>query len=74
VAAHFKGYRMKQVPIIFHRRFAGESTIERPIIFSIRSALDLPKALVEYRFLKQRRKRRSGSGAGDRAGRTVNDH
>jgi len=73
VAAHFKGYRMKQVPITFHQRFAGESTIERPIIFSIRSALDLPKALVEYRFLKQRRKRKSGSSAGDTASRAVNN-
>jgi glycosyltransferase involved in cell wall biosynthesis len=78
VAAHFKGYRMKQVPITFHQRFAGESSIERPIIFSIRSALDLPKALVEYRFLKQRRKDRQpldpSKTAGNPAGRAINNN
>jgi phenylacetate-CoA ligase len=78
VAGHFKGYRMKQVPITFHQRFAGESSIDRPIIFSIRTALDLPKALVEYRFLKPRRKKRSGTDSGNPAGgapgRAMNDH
>jgi phenylacetate-CoA ligase len=77
VAARFKGYRIKQVPITFHQRFAGASSIERPIIFSIRSALDLPKALVEYRFLKPRHKRRpgadSGKHAGGNPGRAIND-
>lgn len=74
VAGYFKGYRIKQVPITFHQRFAGASSIERPIIFSIRTALDLPKALVEYRFLKPRRKTRprpdSGKPAGDSPGRS----
>jgi len=78
VAAHFKGYRIKQVPITFHRRFAGASSIESPIIFSIRSALDLPKALVEYRFLKQRRRNRPPrdpkNTAGNTTGRAINDH
>jgi len=63
VAAYFKGYRIRQVPITFHRRFAGSSSIESPIIFSIRSALDLPKALVEYRFLKQRRRSKGAGGS-----------
>lgn len=78
VAAHFKGYRIKQVPITFHRRFAGASSIEWPIIFSIRTALDLPKALVEYRFLKPRRKKRpgpdSGNSSGGTSGRAINNH
>jgi len=78
VAAHFKGYRIKQVPITFHQRFAGASSIERPIIFSIRSALDLPKALVEYRFLKSRHKRRakpdSGKSSDGTPGRAINNH
>jgi phenylacetate-CoA ligase len=77
VAAHFKGYRMKQVPITFHQRFAGASSIESPILFSIRTALDLPKALVEYRFLKQRRKKRSrpdtDSSSGGSPGRAINN-
>jgi len=54
VAAHFKGYRIRQVPILFHRRHAGESFIRRPLIFSLKAATDLPKAFYEYRILKRR--------------------
>ena len=53
VAGHFKGYRIHQVPITFHRRHAGESFIRRPLIFSLRAATDLPKALYEYRIRKR---------------------
>ncbi len=54
VAAHFKGYRIRQVPITFFRRHAGESFIKRPLIFSLRAATDLPKAFYEYRIRKRR--------------------
>jgi len=54
VAAHFKGYRIHQVPIVFHPRHAGESFIRRPLIFSLKAATDLPKAFVEYRIRKRR--------------------
>ena len=54
VAAHFKGYRIQQVPILFHRRHAGESFIQRPFIFSLKAASDLPKAFYEYRIRKRR--------------------
>lgn len=54
VAAHFKGYRIHQVPITFHVRHAGESFIRRPLIFSLRAATDLPKAFFEYRIRRQR--------------------
>lgn len=54
VAAHFKGYRIHQVPITFFKRHAGESFIQRPIWFSIKAAMDLPKAFWEYRIQKRR--------------------
>ena len=54
VAAHFKGYRIRQVPITFFRRHAGESFIQRPLVFSLRAATDLPKAFYEYRLRKRR--------------------
>jgi glycosyltransferase involved in cell wall biosynthesis len=54
VAAHFKGYRIHQVPITFFRRHAGESFIRRPILFSLKAATDLPKAFYEYRIRKRR--------------------
>jgi phenylacetate-CoA ligase len=54
VAAHFKGYRIQQVPITFFRRHAGESFIKRPLIFSLKAATDLPKAFYEYRLRRRR--------------------
>jgi glycosyltransferase involved in cell wall biosynthesis len=54
VAAHFKGYKIRQVPITFFRRHAGESFIKRPLIFSLKAASDLPKAFWEYRIRKRR--------------------
>jgi phenylacetate-CoA ligase len=54
VAAHFKGYRIQQVPITFFKRHAGESFIQRPLLFSLKAALDLPKAFYEYRIRKRR--------------------
>jgi glycosyltransferase involved in cell wall biosynthesis len=54
VAAHFKGYRIRQVPITFFKRHAGESFIQRPLIFSLKAAGDIPKAFYEYRIRKRR--------------------
>jgi glycosyltransferase involved in cell wall biosynthesis len=54
VAAHFKGYRIQQVPITFYQRHAGESFIQRPLVFSLKAATDLPKAFYEYRIRKRR--------------------
>ena len=52
IAADAKGYRVRQVPVKFERRYAGESFITRPIRFSLKVLQDLPKALAEYRFGK----------------------
>lgn len=54
VAGHFKGYRIHQIPITFHKRHAGESFIRRPILFSLKAATDLPRAFIEYRIRKRR--------------------
>jgi len=78
VAGHFKGYRIKQLPITFHQRRTGKSSIVSPFVFSFRSALDLPKALLEYRCFKQRPqghgKINSTRQAGIEPGCAINDN
>lgn len=54
VSAHAKGYRIKQVPIVFDTRYAGASFIQQPLRFSLRSLVDLPRALWEFRLGKKR--------------------
>lgn len=55
VAAHCKGYKIKQIPVIFEKRHAGVSYLKNvPIRFILKALTDLPKAFVEY-FLKRGR-------------------
>jgi phenylacetate-CoA ligase len=44
-----KGLRIRQVPVIFEQRHAGRSFITSPLLFSLRSLGDLPRAFVEFR-------------------------
>ncbi len=50
VAAYWKGYRIKQVPVKFAKREYGKSFIRTiPVRFTINVLLDIPKAISEYR-------------------------
>jgi phenylacetate-CoA ligase len=49
IAAHAKGYSIRQVPVTFDRRHAGESFITRPLLFSLRVLREIPIAFAEYR-------------------------
>lgn len=52
IAAHAKGYRIVQLPVTFDQRYSGESFITKPFRFSLKAALDIPKAIWEYRIRK----------------------
>lgn len=52
IAAHAKGYKVVQLPVTFEQRHSGESFIVSPFQFSIKAALDIPKAIWEYRIRK----------------------
>jgi len=54
VAAHARGLRIAQVPIVFDPRFAGRSFIQHPLKFAMRALADLPRALYEFRLKKSR--------------------
>jgi len=50
VAAHWKGYKIKQIPVIFAKRTYGKSFIKAvPVSFIIKLLRDIPKAVFEYR-------------------------
>lgn len=49
VNAVAKGYAVRQEPILFWRRQAGESFIRSPIRFGLAALLDLPGAIREFR-------------------------
>jgi phenylacetate-CoA ligase len=51
-----KGYRVRQEPVLFWNRHAGESFIRSPLRFSLRALRDLPYAFWEFRMLNRRRK------------------
>ena len=53
MAAAAKGYRIAQIPVIFHPRCAGESFIQSPIIFSLQALPDLPRAWWDFRRLRR---------------------
>jgi phenylacetate-CoA ligase len=57
IAAHYKGYRIRQIPVVFDKRHAGDSFIQTPILFSLKALVDLPLALWEYRRLEARQTR-----------------
>jgi len=49
VNAVAKGYSVRQEPVLFWNREAGQSFITSPLRFSLRSLKDLPHAFVEFR-------------------------
>jgi phenylacetate-CoA ligase len=49
VNAVAKGYTVRQEPILFWQRQAGESFIRSPFRFGLASLIDLPKAVREFR-------------------------
>ena len=53
VNAVAKGYRVRQEPVLFWDRRAGESFIHSPLRFAIRSLTDLPRAVWEFRVLRR---------------------
>ncbi len=54
VNAVSKGYRLRQEPILFWDRHAGESFIRSPLRFGLSSLGDLPRAFWEFRVLNRR--------------------
>ena len=55
VNAVAKGYRVRQEPVLFWDRHAGESFIRSPLRFAARSLTDLPRAVWEFRVLTRHR-------------------
>jgi phenylacetate-CoA ligase len=54
VNAVSQGYRVRQEPILFWDRHAGESFISSPLRFGLSSLQDLPKAFWEFRVRNRR--------------------
>jgi phenylacetate-CoA ligase len=54
VNAVSRGYRVRQEPVLFWDRHAGESFIRSPFWFGIKSLVDLPRAFWEFRVLNRR--------------------
>jgi len=57
VNAVTKGYSVRQEPILFWSRHAGESFIRSPFRFGLASLTDLPRAFWEFRVLNGRERR-----------------
>jgi phenylacetate-CoA ligase len=55
INAAAKGYSIRQEPVLFWNREAGESFISSPFRFGLRSLVDLPHAFVEFRLNRKRR-------------------
>ena len=49
IAAHAKGYVIRQIPVTFERRHAGESFITQPARFALCVLREIPIAFLEYR-------------------------
>lgn len=64
VNAVTKGYDVRQEPILFWRRQAGESFITSPFAFGLKSLTDLPRAFWEFR-VQNRRERRARPAAAE---------
>jgi phenylacetate-CoA ligase len=58
VNAVSQGYSVRQEPVLFWDRHAGESFIRSPFRFGIRSLIDLPRAFWEFRVLNRRARAR----------------
>lgn len=56
IAAIAKGYKIVQIPVTFDKRHSGESFIASPLKFSYEAAIDIPKAIYEYRLTNQKKK------------------
>lgn len=54
VNAVTKGYTVRQEPVLFWDRHAGESFIRSPFRFGVKSLTDLPRAFWEFRVLNRR--------------------
>ena len=54
VNAVSKGYRVRQEPVLFWDRHAGQSFIRSPLRFGLSSVSDLPRAFWEFRVLNRR--------------------
>lgn len=50
-----KGYRIRQEPVLFWKRHAGESFIRSPLRFALAALPDLPRAFWEFRVLNRGR-------------------
>lgn len=57
VNAVSKGFTVRQEPVLFWNRLAGESFIRSPFRFALRSLTDLPRAFWEFRVLNHRERR-----------------
>jgi hypothetical protein len=55
VNAAAKGYSIRQEPVLFWNREAGESFISSPFRFGLRSLVDLPHAFSEFRLNRRSR-------------------
>jgi phenylacetate-CoA ligase len=55
INAAAKGYSIRQEPVLFWNREAGESFINSPFRFGLRSLIDLPHAFVEFRLNRRER-------------------
>jgi phenylacetate-CoA ligase len=55
INAAAKGYSIRQEPVLFWNREAGESFIASPFRFGLRSLIDLPPAFVEFRLNRRKR-------------------
>jgi phenylacetate-CoA ligase len=57
VNAASQGFSVRQEPVLFWDRHAGESFIRSPFRFGLRSLIDLPRAFWEFRVLNRRARR-----------------
>lgn len=49
ISALSQGFSIKEVPVAFSGRSAGESFIKSPLLFSLKALLDIPRAFVQFR-------------------------
>ena len=63
VNAVTKGLTLRQEPILFWSRHAGESFISSPFAFGLKSLVDLPRAFWEFRILNRRERRAAAAAA-----------
>lgn len=57
ISAVSRGFRVRQEPVIFWARHAGESFIRSPLRFGLQALTDLPRAFWEFRVFNHRGRR-----------------